>query len=157
MLRSQEELRDFPEAAEPYMDPILRFNRRAYLSFLRRLYKLCFWHFTISPKETAGLFFVKKLRKKKIRMIIDARRGKRRFRDPSGVELLSSEGFARVEVEVEEGLHIGSEAWQEALSLRMSCHYRGLLAIRLLSCSVKLSLMRRWLMRSTLGPRESCS
>ena len=49
-------------------------------------------------------------------MIIDARRSNRRFRDPPGVELLSSEGFARIEVEVEEGLTLGSEAWQEALS-----------------------------------------
>ena len=64
MLRSLVELRDFPEAPEPYMDPILRFNRRAYLSFGRRLHKLGFWHVAISPKETAGLFFVKKAGKK---------------------------------------------------------------------------------------------
>ena len=42
MLRSLEELRDFLEASEPYMDPIWRFNRRAYLSFVRRLHKLGF-------------------------------------------------------------------------------------------------------------------
>ncbi len=56
----------------------------------------------------------------KIRLIIDARGPNKLFKDPPGVDLLSSDGFARTEVLIPAGMERGGEAYNsylEAFSL----------------------------------------
>ena len=86
-------------AIRPYWDPSLRYNRRTYRGFMRRLRGLGYLEFTRAPLEEAGIFFVLKSDRKHLRMIVDARRANSVFREPPGVDLCSAEGFARIEVE----------------------------------------------------------
>ena len=94
------------------------------------------------PKAHVGVFFVKKT-DDKIRLIIDARGPNKLFKDPPGVDLLSSDGFARTEVLIPAGMERGGEAYNsylEAFSLSvgltaalvewvfLSSAYEGLLA-----------------------------
>ena len=71
-------------------------------------------------KEQAGIFFVKKKSKPgerpKQRLILDARRVNQRFRTPPGVELCSSEGLSRLEVEVPEDFETEAESFEDFLS-----------------------------------------
>ena len=83
----------------PYWDATLRNSPRAYKDFIRHLYKIGYLDVTLEPKERAGMFFVKKSDGVRIRLIIDARRGNARFRDPPGISLATSEAFARFELE----------------------------------------------------------
>ena len=46
------------------------------------------------------MFFVWEDGRRRLRLIVDARRANAHFRDPPGVELLSSEGLARIEVQM---------------------------------------------------------
>ncbi|CAE7731551.1 unnamed protein product [Symbiodinium sp. CCMP2592] len=86
-------------AIRPYWDPSLRYNRRTYRGFMRRLRDLGYLEFTRAPLEEAGIFFVLKSDRKHLRMIVDARRANAVFREPPGVDLCSAEGFSRIEVE----------------------------------------------------------
>ena len=68
--------------------------------------------YTDSPKSFCGVFFVKKSDGKRIRMIIDARGTNELFRPPPGVELLTSDGFSRIELVPPEGLDPGSAEYE---------------------------------------------
>ena len=99
MLRTEE---DVDCDVVPYWDATLRNNPRAYKDFIKHLYGIGYLDVTRSPKERAGMFFVKKSDGVRIRLIIDARRGNARFRDPPGISLATSEAFARFELECQE-------------------------------------------------------
>ena len=83
---------------EPYWDPSLKFNRSKYRALIQRLHRIGYLVYTLEPIDFAGLFFVWKSDKKKIRMIVDGRRANQRLRDPPGVDLLSAEGLSKFEV-----------------------------------------------------------
>ncbi|CAK0828541.1 unnamed protein product, partial [Prorocentrum cordatum] len=74
--RHERMLRESPLPTDvgPYFDSVLKFNHKEYRSLVRRLL-------------SAGI-------------LVDARRANAHFKDPPGVELLSSEGLARIEVHV---------------------------------------------------------
>ena len=55
--------------------------------------------FTVEPKEKVGLFAVRKDDGLKPRLIVDARRSNLRFRPCPNVNLFSSEGFSKSEVD----------------------------------------------------------
>ena len=104
---------------KPYWDPKLRRNQRMYHSFIKKLHRAGYLVFTQKPKAHVGVFFVKKT-DEKIRLIIDARGPNQLFQDPPGVDLLSSDGFARTEVLMPAGAVRGSEEYSsflEAFSL----------------------------------------
>ena len=109
MLRSDHELKR-EELVEPHWDARLKSCRRTFLRFVKALIAkdmivpLCGGQ----AKERVGVFFVKKAGKISIRMILDARRVNQRFRPPPGVELCSSEGLSRVELELPQ--HISPES-----------------------------------------------
>ena len=107
MLRDDEE--QDASLFQPYWDPLLRNDPRVYKRFIRKLHQADYLVYTQRPKCMVGVFFVKKSDGKKIRMIIDARGANMRFREPPGVQLLTSDGFSRIEVTPPEGLSPGSE------------------------------------------------
>ena len=84
---------------KPYWDPALRHNPRNYRKFIKRLCDIKYLEFTLEPSNHAGVFFVWKSDKKKIRMIVDARPANSVFADPPGVSLSTAETFAKIEVE----------------------------------------------------------
>ncbi|CAK0809789.1 unnamed protein product [Prorocentrum cordatum] len=87
-----------PTDVEPYFDSVLKFNHKEYRGLVRRLLSAGILGWTLTPKERIGMFFVWKDGRRRLRLIVDARRANAHFRDPPGVELLSSEGLARIEV-----------------------------------------------------------
>ncbi|CAK0795767.1 unnamed protein product, partial [Prorocentrum cordatum] len=89
-----------PTDVEPYFDSVLKFNHKEYRGLVRRLLSAGILGWTLSPKERIGMFFVWKDGRRRLRLIVDARRTNAHFRDPPGVELLSSEGLARIEVQM---------------------------------------------------------
>ena len=68
-----------------------------------------------SARGHVGIFFEKKAGKVKIHLKIDARRVNQRFKPPPRVELCSSEGLARVELEMPEGVSTTSSEGEELL------------------------------------------
>lgn len=103
------------ETTKPYWDPRLLKDQRSYKSLVLKLNKLKYLNFTLSPCAEAGIFFVWKSDKQKIRMILDSRQANQLFRAPPGVELCSAEGFARLEVTVPESHHPGSPEFAKDL------------------------------------------
>eukprot|EP00435_Cladocopium_sp_Y103_P029361 s335_g7.t1 len=103
------------EPIKPYWDPRLLKDQRAYKSLVVKLDRLKYLRYTLSPCAEAGVFFVYKSDRKKIRMILDSRRANQMFRAPPGVELCSAEGFSRLEVVVPESHHPGSPEFAKDL------------------------------------------
>ena len=103
---------------KPYWDPRLRSHQRTYKKFIQKLHAADYLVYTQNPKNFCGVFFVKKSDGKKIRMIIDARGTNHMFAEPPGVQLLTSDGFSRIEVTVPEGLRPGTAEYEEYLSQR---------------------------------------
>ena len=83
----------------PYMDPVLRTNKRSYVRFLRRLQSRGLIRCTLCPEGCVTVFFIAK-KNDQLRMVVDARRTNRLFKAPPGVDLCTAETFARVEIEV---------------------------------------------------------
>ena len=106
------------ELITPYWDPILRNSKAAYKSLIKKLHAIGYLRFTRKPLAKAGLFFVHKSDRRKIRLIVDARQANQLFGSPPGVELCTSEGFARIEIEVPEQLEPGSPGFQQHLRER---------------------------------------
>ena len=84
---------------QPYWDPALKHNPRNYRKFVQKLNSIGYLEFTLSPSDHAGVFFVWKSDRKKIRMIIDARPANSNFLDPPGVSLSTAETCSKLEVE----------------------------------------------------------
>ena len=96
MRRTREETRAHVEdggVVSPYMDSALRHNRKRYLTFLRQLRSRGILNFVEQAKAHAGVFFVWKSFKTKLRFIIDARPGNMFYKFLPAVGLCSSETF----------------------------------------------------------------
>ena len=119
MLRSEQEYSEMLAAnpVTPYWDRALLRSRRKYLRLVKSLLKrgLVGLHRPGSVKGRVGLFFVHKKQAGKVRLIIDARLVNLRFVAPASVTLMTSEGFAMVEVELEAGIDPYSEEGKQAL------------------------------------------
>ena len=87
------------QPSKPYWDPALRHNPRNYRKFIQKLHSIEYLEYTLSPSQHAGVFFVWKSDKQKIRMIVDARPANSEFVDPPGVSLSTAETFAKFEVD----------------------------------------------------------
>ena len=83
---------------KPYWDPALKHNPRNYRRFIRRLCDIKYLDFTLEPSNHAGVFFVWKSDRQKIRLIVDARPANSTFVDPPGVSLATAETFSKIEV-----------------------------------------------------------
>ena len=83
---------------QPYWDPRLRQDSGLYKRFILKLHKVGLLVYTTTPKCHCGVFFVKKSDGQRIRLIIDARGANMLFNPPPGVDLLTSDGFARIEL-----------------------------------------------------------
>ena len=103
---------------KPYWDPLLRSNKKNYRLLIQKLHSIRYLRFTQSPKAHAGMFFVHKSDKKKIRLIVDARPANQIFRSPPSVQLCTSEGFARIEVEVPSHIRPGTADFKAHLEAR---------------------------------------
>ena len=102
----------------PYWDPLLKNNRGCYKALMKKLHDIGYLRYTRYPKARAGMFFVHKSDKKKIRLIVDARPANQLFNNPPGVHLCTSEGFARMELELPSSVEPGSPAFEEHLKSR---------------------------------------
>lgn len=103
------------EIFQPYWDPLLKNDKRIYRKFIQKLHSADYLVYTQKPKGKVGVFFVKKSDGVKIRMIIDARGTNQKFKTPPGVELLTSDGFSRIEVSTPPGLHPGSPDYERIM------------------------------------------
>jgi len=92
------ELQDNAEVIKPYMDRTLAGDKPAYVRFVKQLESIGVLRWCASAKERATVFFVKK-KSGKLRLVVDARRSNRRFRDPPGVELATAESLGMIEVD----------------------------------------------------------
>ena len=117
MLRPEAEVQCLDEF-HPYWDPLLRNHPRTYKRFIQKLHAADYLVYTQKPKSFCGVFFAHKADGKKIRMIIDARGSNRLFREPPGVQLLTSDGFSRIELVAPEDLMPGSEEYEKFISGR---------------------------------------
>ena len=106
------------EEFEPYWDPLSRRDDRMYKKFIRMLHKAGYLVYTQRPKGHCGVFFVHKSDGQKIRMIIDARGTNMMFDAPPGVDLLTSDGFSRIEIHVPENLQPGTAEFNRYLETR---------------------------------------
>ena len=82
----------------PFWDPALKNNPRNYRKFLQKLNSIGYLEFTLEPQEFAGVFFVWKSDKKRIRMIVDGRAANAQFHEPPSVSLSTAETFSRIEI-----------------------------------------------------------
>ena len=111
MLRSPEEVALInQQIGEPrfYVDPALK-SRRRYVQFIRKLWRVGLVSFSRTFRCRIGVFAVAKKNGKQ-RLILDARPVNRLFVSPPGVDLLTGEGMARFEVDLED-----DEALQQLL------------------------------------------
>ncbi|CAK0797401.1 unnamed protein product, partial [Prorocentrum cordatum] len=113
-MRLEPESVNFDSMPRLYMDPVLKRNPKSYRTFLRDLAGRGLLGVTARPAESVGLFFVAKTNGAQ-RMIIDARRSNGHFRAPPGAQLLSSEGFGRIEIELPPGVLPSSVEGQRLL------------------------------------------
>ncbi|CAK0879112.1 unnamed protein product [Prorocentrum cordatum] len=113
-MRLEPESVNFDSMPRLYMDPALKRNPKSYCAFLRDLAGRGLLGVTARPAESVGLFFVAETNGAQ-RMIIDARRSNGHFRAPPGVQLLSSEGFGRIEIELPPGVLPSSVEGQRLL------------------------------------------
>eukprot|EP00438_Fugacium_kawagutii_P024261 Skav223122 [mRNA] locus=scaffold419:830256:833692:- [translate_table: standard] len=96
-------LRDTPRdehstLVKPYWDPALKNNPRTYRKFIQKLHSIKYLEYTLSPSQHAGVFFVWKSDRKRVRMIVDARPANDDFLDPPGISLATAETFSKFEV-----------------------------------------------------------
>ncbi|CAE7279311.1 unnamed protein product [Symbiodinium natans] len=100
---------------QPYWDPLLRRDAKLYKKFIQKLNQAGYLVFTQNPKSFCGVFFVRKSDGRKIRMIIDARGTNSMFRPPPGVDLLTSDGFSRIELNIPSHFVPGSADYDDYL------------------------------------------
>ena len=118
MLRPEEDR--VAERIDPYWDPTLRFNRRAYHSLVKKLHNIGYFVFTLKPLSKVGIFFVLKSNRTRLRMITDCRPTNQIFREAPGVSLMTAEGLGRVEVE------LSDEVWGDPAALSAVQTFVGL-------------------------------
>ena len=91
-------------AVVPYWDPKLRFNKKEYNKLVQRLHEIGYFNYTLNPSCMVGIFFVWKSSRTKLRLITDARCSNQKFLEAPGVNLMTSEGMGRIELEIDEDL-----------------------------------------------------
>ena len=100
MLLSPEEIAGEQEKGfdkDMYMDPQIASNPKAYHAFIGDLVRCNLLYVTTTPRSQVGIFMVSK-KSGKQRLIIDARRTNRLFREPPTTVLGSVETWSRIEV-----------------------------------------------------------
>lgn len=83
---------------KPYFDPLLKHNRRAYSSFIRKLFDSGVIEFSKTCREQCGLFCVWK-KSGKQRLVVDARLTNLWFSSPEPVRLATGTSFGAIEVD----------------------------------------------------------
>ena len=88
-------VRDEPpeDLIKPYWDPALKSSRKNYRCLMQRLHKIGYLRYTFKPLARAGMFFVHKSDRKKIRLIVDARPANQLFHSPPSVPTLRFRRF----------------------------------------------------------------
>ncbi|CAK8988362.1 unnamed protein product, partial [Durusdinium trenchii] len=122
MLRPKEDRPEHP--VQPYWDPKLRYNRKAYHGLVRKLNDIGYFTYTLAPLSKVGVFFVWKSNRTKLRLITDCRPTNEIFREAPGVSLTTAEGFGRIEVELED------DCWGDYKLLSAVTTYVGLSDVR---------------------------
>lgn len=82
----------------PYFDPHLKYSRRAYASFVRRLHNSGVVEYRRSCREQCGLFCVWK-KSGRQRLVVDARLTNLWFAKPEDVSLATGASFGAIEVD----------------------------------------------------------
>ena len=103
MLRSEadrEAIANSGSLVTPYLDPMLRRNRRVLVRLVKRLLRIKLFRVTLRPRGRVGLFFVHKSKGGKIRLILDCRPSNQMFRPPPGTPLATVESLCSIEMEV---------------------------------------------------------
>ncbi|CAK0884994.1 unnamed protein product, partial [Prorocentrum cordatum] len=100
---------DFDGLPSPHFDPLLKRNKKMYHNLLKDLSSRGLLLATLAPSEQAGLFFAKQADSDKMRMIVDARPADAWFGAPPSAQLLSCEGFGRVEIQLPGGIAVESK------------------------------------------------
>ena len=103
MVRPAVEVEALDDALGPagmFHDPRLGSQSKAYLKFVRRCLKTGLVTLTLHASSIVGLFFVTK-KNGKLRFIADCRRTNRLFREPPSIQLVTGEGFSKIEVGVD--------------------------------------------------------
>ena len=67
---------------DPYWDPVLKRSKREYWRFIRFLDKRELLRYTVRPSAHAGIFFLWKKGRERIRIIVDGRSASEKFRPP---------------------------------------------------------------------------
>ena len=101
MLRTQTE-RDMiapSDRVKPYIDPVLRRNRRVLLRLVKRLIKIGLFRVSVRPKGHVGIFFVHKSKGGKIRLILDCRPSNQMFTAPPSTPLATVESMCNIELD----------------------------------------------------------
>jgi len=88
------------DATRVYNVPVLMRSKARYAHFVKDLRRRGLVRYSIGCKERVGIFFVLK-KSGLLRLIIDARRTNKWFHRPPAVSLLTSEGLASIEVEMD--------------------------------------------------------
>ena len=88
---------------EPCSDPVLKRDDSKYIDFVNDLVQRGLVSFTVTPREQAAFFFVKK--SGQLRLIVDGRRANRILRPPPSVSLATPESFAALEVESDQPIY----------------------------------------------------
>ena len=81
---------------DPMWTQFLSHRRPAYVGLVKRLLKVGLVRLSTSCRCQVGIFFVKKKGDRQ-RLILDCRPANRLFRSPPGVDLVSGDGFSRIE------------------------------------------------------------
>jgi hypothetical protein len=103
---SERMLKNHPvvDAPRPYWDPKLRYNKKEYFKFVKKLHGIEYFYYALEALGTVGVFFEWKSNCTKLRAITDARLANALFEDPPGVQLVTGEGFGRIEDELPDGV-----------------------------------------------------
>ena len=99
----------------PYTDRVLERSRRKYRALMKQLHAAGLLQFTLQPRSTVGVFFVKKKAPRSLRLILDARLTNMMMKPPPGVCLAGPECFARIEAQLPVGISASSERGQALL------------------------------------------
>ena len=100
----------------PYTDRVLERSQRKYRALMRQLHAAGLLQFTLRPRSTVGVFFVKKKAPRSLRLILDARLTNMMMRPPPGVCLAGPECFSRLEAQLPVGISASSERGQALLA-----------------------------------------
>ncbi len=111
--------------------PALRYTQKKYQQLVRELRRRGLVRALDCEEERVGLFAVWKVKGQSQRLTVDARKANARFSPPPGVDLLSAEALAHIEVDYEQKsgavkIFVGSAGGCPGNSRRRQCRRRCL-------------------------------